>query len=54
MAATQCIQARRHGQDNLTNFNPETERKKGDLSGFEAVFVVGAKGVVSVFQNLPT
>ncbi len=44
MAASQCIQASRCGEDDLLKFKPSIRmRKKGDLSDFEHGMVVGAK-----------
>ncbi len=53
MAAPQCIQACRHGQDDLLEFKSSiTMVKKGDLSDFEHGMVVGAKQVVfQYFRN---
>ncbi len=42
MAATQCIQASRCGEDDLLKFKPSIRTgKKGDLSDFERGMVVG-------------
>ncbi len=47
MAATQCIQASRCGEDDLLKFNPSIRMgKKGDLSDFERGMVAGARQVV--------
>ncbi len=44
VAATQCISAHRHGQDDLLKFKPSIRMgKKGDLSDFECGMVVGAR-----------
>ncbi len=44
MAATQCIQASRCGEDDLLKFKPSIRMgKKGDLSDFERGMVVGAR-----------
>ncbi len=44
MAATQCIQASRCGEDDVLKFKPNIRMgKKGDLSDFERGMVVGAR-----------
>ncbi len=53
MAATQCIQVSRCGEDVLLKVKPSIRTgKKGDLSDFERGMVVGADGLVWVFHKL--
>ncbi len=53
MTATQCIQVSRCGEDDLLKFKLSIRTgKKGDLSDFEHGMVVGADGLVWVFQTL--